>query len=151
MVGAGSFRNWQSLNIYVILGCGQVIGWRVGTDCLWISPGSCHSLEHCVVMEKHTGIRILGSQSLLLGTRKLLNIFNVLSESMEILHTYAHTNTHMHTHTHTHTHRVVLLLFLSFTIYQIAGCWFVSPGKACPYQFLISVSPPALNFVASPN
>jgi hypothetical protein len=73
-------------------------------------------------MEKHTGIRILGSQSLLLGTRKLLNIFNVLSESMEILHTYAHTNTHMHTHTHTHTHRVVLLLFLSFTIYQIAGC-----------------------------
>ena len=33
----------------------------------------------------------------------------------------------------------------------IAGCYYLPPGKVCPYQFLISVSPPALNFVASPN
>ena len=39
--------------------------------------------------------------------------------------------------------------FSSFPIHlpgTTAGCWCLSPGKLCPYQFIVSISLPTLNF-----
>lgn len=58
-----------------------------------------------------------------------------------------HTNTRVRTHTHTQM-RVcahVVCTFIVCLLGTIAGCYCLPPGKACLYQFTISISPLALN------
>ena len=53
------------------------------------------------------------------------------------------------TSTHTHTHRVNT--FTICLLGTIAGRYYLPPGKARPYQIIISVFPPGLDLVASPT